>query len=97
MNLLSEKYSKHLEVLGNADRMKIIELLSEKQMCVQDINAYIPMAQATLSYHLGLLKEIGFIDSTKDGKYVNYFVKVDDIKSYLKQFVSDFSYSLDRA
>jgi ArsR family transcriptional regulator len=91
LNLLSEKYSKYLEVLGNTERLKILEMLLEKEMCVQEINSHLFASQATVSYHLSLLKEAGFIGSVKIGKFVYYSAVVSNIKSYLKHFVRDFT------
>ena len=94
MNLLSEKYSKYLEVLGNAERIKMIELLMQKDMCVKEINTHFYAAQATISYHLALLKEVGFVNTKKDGKFVFYSIDSSAIKTYLKSFVSDFNLCL---
>ena len=91
MNLLCEKYSKYLEVLGNTERLKIFEMLLEKQLCVQEINSRLFASQATVSYHLSLLKEAGFISSVKIGKFVYYSADISNVKSYLKNFVRDFT------
>lgn len=93
MNLLSEKYSKYLEVLGNQERLKILEMLLEKEMCVQEINSHLFASQATVSYHLSLLKDAGFIGSVKIGKFVYYSAETKNIKVYLKNFVRDFTCS----
>ena len=97
MKLLSEKYSKNLEVLGNAERIRILELLSEKDLCVHEINSHFFASQATISYHLSLLREIGFVRTEKRGKYISYSLASSSIKKYLKEFVRDFSRSLSRA
>ncbi len=97
MNLLSEKYSKYMEVLGNEERLKILDLLAEKKMCVQEINTQFFACQATISYHLALLKEIGFIKSEKDGKYVYYSLSTENMKVYLKGFTHDFDACLSKA
>ena len=96
MNLLSEKYSKHMEVLGNTERVKILEMLMEKEMCVLDITTKMIASQATISYHLAMLKEVGFVNSIKDGKYMRYSADIHNIKIYLKGFVQDFSFSLKK-
>jgi len=78
-------------VLGNAERLKIFEMVLEKEMCVQEINSHLFASQATVSYHLSLLKDAGFISSTKIGKFVYYRAEITNIKSYLKNFVRDFT------
>ncbi len=96
MNLLSEKYSKYLEVLGNGERIAILELLAGKTMCVQEINSHFHASQATISYHLSLLKDVGFITCDKVGKFIYYSVSSSVVKGYLKDFVRDFSLCLNR-
>jgi DNA-binding transcriptional ArsR family regulator len=96
MKLLREKYIKYMEVLGNQERMKILELLSKKEMSVQEINGHFYASQPTISYHLSLLKSIGFISSRKSGKYMYYSFETVKAKDYLKKFVSDFAFSMDR-
>ena len=96
MKLLNEKYIKYLEALGNQERMKMLELLAEKEMSVQEVNKHFFAAQPTISYHLSQLKDIGFLRSEKRGKFMYYSLATDHIKKYLKGFVKDFSFSLSR-
>ncbi|MCX5748670.1 MAG: metalloregulator ArsR/SmtB family transcription factor [Candidatus Saganbacteria bacterium] len=97
MNLLSSKYSRYLEVLGSEERVKILELLAGGEMCVQEINSHFFASQATISYHINILKEIGFLKSVKIGKFIYYSLQANNIKDYLKRFVRDFSLCLDNA
>ena len=96
MGLLKEKYIKYMEVLGNEERMKILELLASKEMSVQEINGHFYASQPTISYHLSLLKSIGFISARKSGKFMYYSFETESAKKYLKKFVKDFSFSIDR-
>ena len=96
MKLLKEKYIKYLEVLGNEERMKILELLARKEMSVQEINGHFFASQPTISYHLSLLKSIGFISARKSGKFMYYSFETKLAKTYLKKFAKDFVLSMDR-
>ncbi|MFA5104756.1 MAG: metalloregulator ArsR/SmtB family transcription factor [Candidatus Margulisiibacteriota bacterium] len=96
MKLLKEKYIKYLEILGNEERMKMLELLARKEMSVQEINSHFFASQPTISYHLALLKSIGFISSRKSGKFMYYSFETENTKKYLKKFVRDFAFSMDR-
>lgn len=96
MHVLSQKYSKYLEVLGCEERVRILELLADKDMCVQEINRHFYASQATISYHIGLLKEVGFLSAKKEGKYIIYSLATKAIKEYLKGFVKDFSLCLNK-
>lgn len=91
MKVIKEKYVKYLEVLGNSDRIKILELLAKKDMTVQEINSYFYASQPTISYHLAQLKEIGFISHRKIGKFMYYSFEAEKAKKYLKSFIRDFN------
>jgi len=69
----------------------MLELLAEKEMCLQEINKHFFASQATVSYHIGLLKNAGFLNSRKEGKYIFYSLAMGNIKGYLRAFVKDFS------
>ncbi len=94
MKILREKYIKYLEVLGNEERMKILELLARKDMTVQELNSYFYASQPTISYHLSQLKNIGFVSSRKAGKFMYYSFEAEKAKKYLKSFVKDFNRTL---
>ncbi len=88
---ISAKYSRQLEVLGNTERLKILEVLTARPMCVQDINKNLFASQATVSYHLSLLKECGFIKADRSGKFMVYSLCRAGIKAHLKELARDFS------
>ena len=54
--------------LGNPARFKMLEILSTKPACiVGDLVDRLPLAQATVSQHLKVLKEAGLIYGEQDG------------------------------
>ena len=58
--------------LADETRLKIVKLLSEKEMCVEDLMAALSLAQATTSHHLQVLKEAGLVQAEKRGRNVYY-------------------------
>jgi len=55
-------------VLGDANRIKIMELLRDGEKCQCEIIPYLRQSQPTISRHLSLLEEAGLIRSRRDGK-----------------------------
>jgi ArsR family transcriptional regulator len=47
-------------------------MLQIKTLCVCEITEILKLAASTVSSHLSLLKEAGFIIEEKDGKWINY-------------------------
>ena len=61
-----------LKVLGDPNRIKIIELLRDGELCQCDIIPFIGQSQPTVSRHLRMLEENGVLVSRKDGVKVIY-------------------------
>ena len=61
-----------LKALADENRMKMMDLLKEGQMCVSDICQHFDMRQPSVSHHLTILKRAGIVDSQKCGKEMMY-------------------------
>ena len=61
-----------MKALSDPNRIKIIKLLQQKYMCVCELQAALNLAQPTVSKHLKILEEAGFVDFQKDGLWVDY-------------------------
>jgi len=71
------KMEKIFKALGDKNRLKIINMLTLKPLCVCEINSTLPLSQSTVSGHLRVLKDAELVDSTKDGLWVEYFLNKD--------------------
>jgi ArsR family transcriptional regulator len=67
-----ESIAKVLKILGDSNRLRIIEILRGGELCQCEIIPLIGQSQPTVSRHLGLLEESGVIKSRKDGVKVLY-------------------------
>jgi len=65
-------FVKVMKALSDPNRVKIIKLLQQKYMCVCELQAALNLAQPTVSKHLKILEEAGFVDFQKDGLWVDY-------------------------
>ncbi len=62
-----------LDVLNDVNRLRILCLLREhNEICVCEIFKALKLPQNLVSYHLGKLKEAGFVESKKRGANVMY-------------------------
>jgi ArsR family transcriptional regulator len=61
------------KALGNPHRFEIIKFLVTHPGCITgDIVDYLPIAQATVSQHLKVLRSAGWIASTTEGPATSY-------------------------
>ncbi|MBD3204980.1 metalloregulator ArsR/SmtB family transcription factor [Candidatus Bathyarchaeota archaeon] len=67
------------KVLGDANRLKILEVLRRQKICQCELIPLIEQSQPTVSRHLRLLEEMGLISSYKEGTKVFYDITDDHI------------------
>ena len=60
------------KALGEPNRLKILKLLGGKPLCVTEITGSLGLAASTVSKHLSILKNAGFLIEEKKGKWVVY-------------------------
>ena len=76
---------RHLEkifkALSDRSRIRILKMLEVKPMCVCEVTHILGIAQSSVSRHLGILRDAGFINDEKEGLWVNYALvaSTDDI------------------
>lgn len=74
-----------LKALGNPIRFQIVKTLAERQTCItQEIVETTPLAQATVSQHLKVLREAGLIRGEIEGPATCYCLDPDNIR-WLKE------------
>lgn len=61
-----------ISVLANPRRLRILDLLSERERTVTELAADLGMAQATTSQHLSVMRKAGVVDARKEGNFVYY-------------------------
>ncbi len=61
-----------LRALGDVNRVRILKMLEERELCVCEVREILDLSNSTVSQHLALLRVADLIVDTKDGKWVNY-------------------------
>lgn len=62
-------------VLGHPVRIRILELLSDGERTVGDLQAQLELDSSGTSQHLGALRQLGLLDARRDGTSVYYRIK----------------------
>jgi ArsR family transcriptional regulator len=53
------------QCLAHPDRLRLVALLAEHELCVQELQAVLQLSQVEVSKHLAYLREYGFVSATK--------------------------------
>jgi ArsR family transcriptional regulator, arsenate/arsenite/antimonite-responsive transcriptional repressor len=60
------------KAVSDRTRLRILWMLRARPLCVCEIRDVLQLAVSTVSKHLSILRDAGFIVDYKDGKWVNY-------------------------
>ncbi len=80
---VEELLPKFFKAFCDPSRIKIIQLLLEKERNVTDLIANLGVSQSGVSNHLACLKWCGFVTSRKEGKSIYYQVSDDRVEKIL--------------
>lgn len=81
------KQSRLLKALANETRLKMLRLLSNREMCVCELTVALNLTQPTASHHLSILQNVGLIKGRKEGKWVFYSVAKSDVIQNFFEFL----------
>ena len=73
------------KALADQNRIKIIELLSVKPLCVCEIEENLDLPQNLVSHHLSVLKESKIVENCKCGKNNYYSLNKKVLKKFAKE------------
>ena len=87
-----------LEIIAEPNRRAILSLLASSQQSVGEIERQLRMPQPTVSKHLRVLREAGFVESTVDAQRRIYRLKpepFEELDAWLARFRRFWSAHLD--
>ena len=70
---------KSLKALADGNRLRIIRLLMDRPRCVCELQAALGIAQPTVSKHLGILEEAGWVDKQRQGKNFIFYQLIEGL------------------
>jgi ArsR family transcriptional regulator len=74
------------QAVAEETRLRIVQLLSDGERCVCELQADLDAAQSRLSFHLRKLKEAGVVSDRRDGRWVYYSLvpeSLEEMRSFL--------------
>ena len=90
-----EQLVKILKALGDKNRLRIVKMLQQKDLCVCEITAVLGLAASTVSNHLSILKHAEIIGDMKDGKWVEYYLNTQTKNIFINGLLPLFTFWLN--
>lgn len=78
------------KAMSDANRLKIIEMLTKGEKCGCELLDELQVTQPTLSHHMKVLGDCELVSSRRDGKWSYYTINCDRFKEY-KDYISAIS------
>ena len=88
-------FIKTMKALSDPNRVKIVKILQHKSMCVCELQAALGVAQPTVSKHLKILEEAGFVTYEKHGLWVNYRLTDGSSSPYVASLLGNMRHWLE--
>ncbi len=82
-----EVKSEQFKAISDPTRLKILYLLQEGELCVCEIIMALEKPQSTISHHLNVLKNAGFIKGRKEGVWIHYKLVNPEIVDLIEDLV----------
>ncbi len=89
-----KEFIKVMKALSDPNRVKILKLLQHRSLCVCEMQAALGIAQPTVSNHLKVLEDAGFVTYRKDGLWVNYSLTDGDSSPYAASLLGNLKHWL---
>jgi ArsR family transcriptional regulator len=69
-----EDSTRLLKAITDANRIKILCILSKEKICVCDLAKRLDLAQNLVSHHLKVMQEVGLLEKQREGSQIYYFI-----------------------
>ena len=88
-------FVKVMKALSDPNRVKIVKMLQHKKLCVCEIQTLLQIAQPSVSKHLKILENVGIVESTKEGLWVNYHLTDGSSSPYVSSILGNLKHWLN--
>ncbi len=86
---------KAFKTLSDETRLRILNLLLERECCVCEVMQALDISQTRASRNLSLLYDAGFLKLRKDGLWSLYSIDEEGMREYLSNLVEAVAKALD--
>lgn len=95
MTITIDELADSCKLLGDRNRLTILALLKERQLCVCELVELLQTSQPNISQHLRKLKDAGLLKESRQGQWIYYSLHLDE-KPYLQSILDELPDQTDR-
>lgn len=84
-----QSWAQLLRAVAHPVRLQILETLSEGPLCVNDVNALVPVSQPQLSQHMAALRKLAIVACHTNGPLRCYYISRPTLVQKLIQLCTE--------
>ncbi|MBM9519123.1 winged helix-turn-helix transcriptional regulator [Desulforhopalus vacuolatus] len=84
-----------MKALSDPNRVRVVKLLQQKELCVCEIKEVLGLAQSTVSKHLKILEDAGLVERKRQGTWMIYSLADGSESAYAEAMLLKLSDWLD--
>ena len=90
---MNKKYivqARVFKAMSDENRLKILELLHEREYNASELLAEMDFGQSTLSHHMRILLSAGVVQARKNGKWTYYYLQkkaYEEMAEWIRQYL----------
>ena len=81
----ANRLSEIFKALSDPNRLRLISLLLENEVCVHTLEATLGMTQSAISHQLRHLRQLNLVRFRKEGRHVYYALDDEHVRDLFKQ------------
>ena len=79
----TDELAELFKVFGDSTRLRVLSVLIDGELCVQDIADSLDMTQSAISHQLKILKNSHLVKSRREGKQIMYALDDDHVRTII--------------
>jgi len=85
-----------MKALSDPNRVRVLKLLQEGELCVCEIQNVLGLAQSTVSKHMKILEDAGLVNREREGTWILYSLAGGSESPYAKAMLAELALWLDK-
>jgi ArsR family transcriptional regulator len=85
---MKRTYVNVFKALNDPNRIRIMKMLSERELCLCEVREVLGLSSSTVSKHLTILRDADLILDSKDGKWVNFQLNDKSKQKFIRSIIT---------
>jgi ArsR family transcriptional regulator len=85
---MKRDYVNVFKALSDPNRIRIVKMLSERELCMCEVREMLNLSSSTVSEHLTILRNANLLLDSKEGKWVNFRLNDKSDQKFIRSVIT---------